>query len=78
MVYDKPNADVVMMAKLLKEAGHRIIIATGRLEQDKALTITQLNDAGVEFEEFMPDFDWGDFPGKYSTGGGVGSMFRSV
>ena len=36
------------------------------------------DDAGVEFEEFMPDFDWGDFPGKYSTGGGVGSMFRRV
>ena len=36
------------------------------------------DDAGVDIEEFMPDFDWGDFPGKYSTGGGVGSMFRSV
>ena len=50
MIYDKPNEDVVMMAKLLKEAGHRIIIATGRLEQDKALTITQLTDAGVKFD----------------------------
>ena len=36
------------------------------------------DDAGVDIEEFMPDFDWGDFPGKYSTGGGVGSMFRRV
>lgn len=50
MIHDTPNKDVVMMAKLLKEAGHRIIIATGRLEQDRALTITQLNDAGVEFD----------------------------
>ena len=36
------------------------------------------DEAGVDIEEFMPDFDWGDFPGKYSTGGGVGSLFRSV
>ena len=39
-----------------------------------------LKDAGVDIEEFMPDFDWGDFPGKdeFATGGGVGSMFRRV
>jgi phosphoglycolate phosphatase-like HAD superfamily hydrolase len=64
MIHDTPNKDVVMMAKLLKEAGHRIIISTGRLEQDKDLTLTQLKDAGVEFdlalfrvteEEFKPD-----------------------
>jgi hypothetical protein len=38
------------------------------------------DDAGIEFDEFMPDFDWGDFPGKneFATGGGVGSMFRRV
>ena len=31
MVNDTPNEDIVMMANLLKEAGHRIIIATGRI-----------------------------------------------
>jgi len=32
------------------------------------------DDAGIEFEEFMTDFDWGDFPGKddFATGGRVG------
>ena len=32
------------------------------------------DEAGVEFEEFMTDFDWGDFPGKdeFATGGRVG------
>ena len=64
MTYDTPNKDVVMMAKLLKEAGHSILIATGRLAQDKALTLKQLRDAGVEYdavffrsvdEEYRPD-----------------------
>ena len=50
MIYDKPNMDVVMMAKLLQEAGHRIIIATGRLEDDKELTLKQLKDAGVKYD----------------------------
>ena len=50
MIHDTPNEDVVMMAKLLKEAGHRIIISTGRLEQDKDLTLKQLKDAGVEHD----------------------------
>jgi hypothetical protein len=36
--------------------------------------------AGVDIEEFMPDFDWGDFPGKdsFAQGGGVGSLFRKT
>jgi phosphoglycolate phosphatase-like HAD superfamily hydrolase len=64
MVNDTPNEDVVMMAKLLKEAGHIIIIATGRLEKDKLLTLTQLKNAGVEYdaaffraveEQYKPD-----------------------
>ena len=49
MIYDTPNKDVVMMAKLLQEAGHRIIISTGRLEEDKELTLKQLKDAGVNY-----------------------------
>jgi len=64
MADDTPNKDVVMMAKLLKEAGHRIIIATGRLEDDSSLTRRQLSDAGVSWDamfcraksdEFKPD-----------------------
>jgi phosphoglycolate phosphatase-like HAD superfamily hydrolase len=50
MIYDTPNKDVVMMAKLLKEAGNRIIIATGRLEDDSSLTRRQLSDAGVSWD----------------------------
>ena len=50
---------------------------------DDALTWVRgemADDAGVDIEEFMPDFDWGDFPGKdsFAQGGGVGSMFRRV
>ena len=50
---------------------------------DDALTWVRgemADDAGVDIEEFMPDFDWGDFPGKdgFALGGGVGSMFRRV
>jgi len=64
MIFDKPNEDVVMMAKLLEAAGHRIIIATGRLEHDKELTLKQLKDAGVNYslalfrgiwERYSPD-----------------------
>jgi phosphoglycolate phosphatase-like HAD superfamily hydrolase len=64
MIYDTPNKDVVMMAKLLKDAGHSILIATGRLAKDKALTLKQLRDAGVEYdavffrsveEQYKPD-----------------------
>ena len=64
MVNDTPNEDIVMMANLLKEAGHRIIIATGRLEDDVPLTKRQLNNAGVSWDamffrttkdEFKPD-----------------------
>jgi len=64
MINDTPNEDIVMMANLLKEAGHRILISTGRLEKDKELTLKQLKDAGVAFdlalfrlkeEEFKPD-----------------------
>ena len=53
-----------MMAKLLKEAGHRIIIATGRLQSDRAITLKQLLGAGIVFDaiytrqkvdEFKPD-----------------------
>ena len=50
MANDTPNEDIVMMAKLLKEAGHRIIIATGRLQSDRAITLKQLLGAGIVFD----------------------------
>ena len=50
MADDTPNEDVVMMAKLLKKAGHRIIIATGRLQSERAITLKQLLGAGVVFD----------------------------
>ena len=33
------------------------------------------DEAGVDIDEFMTDFNWDD---KYAQGGGVGSMFRRV
>ena len=65
MVDDTPNEHVVMMAKMLKDAGHRIIISTGRLESDKDLTLDQIGKAGVRYDlacfrdldqRYMPDF----------------------
>jgi|TARA_B100001964_G_scaffold192604_2_gene215388 phosphoglycolate phosphatase-like HAD superfamily hydrolase len=50
MIHDTPNEDVVMMAKVLREAGHRIIIATGRMIDDIDITVKQLKDAGVWFD----------------------------
>jgi len=50
MADDTPNEDIVMMAKLLKKAGHRIIIATGRLQSERAITLKQLLGAGVVFD----------------------------
>ena len=58
MIHDTPNEDVVMMAKLLKEAGHRIIIATGRLDEDKDLTLKQLKDAGVKYDAVFLRGKW--------------------
>ena len=50
MRYDTPIKEVVEMAKLLKQAGHRIIIASGRGNEHLDLTIEQLKDAGVEYD----------------------------
>ena len=61
----------------------RDVMKTEGQNPDDALTWVRgemADDAGVDIEEFMPDFDWGDFPGKdsFAHGGGVGSMFRRV
>tara|TARA_R100000656_G_C3926847_1_gene124005 strand:- start:376 stop:822 length:447 start_codon:yes stop_codon:yes gene_type:complete len=49
MIRDKPNEDVCAVARALDEVGHRIIIASGRLEEDLELTKTQLRKAGVRY-----------------------------
>ena len=71
--YNLQEIDILMRArKVMKEEGQNPDDALAWVRGQMA------DDAGVDIEEFMPDFDWGDFPGKYSTGGGVGSMFRRV
>ena len=43
---------------------------------DDALTWVRsemADDAGVDIEDFMTDFDWGDFPGK-AEGGRIGMV----
>jgi phosphoglycolate phosphatase-like HAD superfamily hydrolase len=66
IVNDTPNEDVVLMAKLLRDAGNRILIATGRLIDDIDITVSQLKDAGVwfdaiytraKFDQYKPDFE---------------------
>ena len=47
---DTPNHDVVEMAKLLKAAGNRIIISSGRFEDQKEITEQQLAEAGVRYD----------------------------
>ena len=71
--YNLQEIDILMRARrVMKEEGQNPDDALAWVRGQMA------DDAGVDIEEFMPDFDWGDFPGKYSTGGGVGSMFRTV
>ena len=69
--YTLQEIDILMRARrVMKEEGQNPDDALAWVRGEMA------DDAGVDIEEFMPDFDWGDFPGKYSTGGGVGSLFR--
>ena len=49
MSYDTPNSDVCAVANSLVLAGHRIIIASGRMEDDRGLTKSQLGFAGVHW-----------------------------
>ena len=54
--------------KVMKEEGQNPDDALSWVRGEMA------DDAGIEFEEFMPDFDWGDFPGK-AEGGRIGMMY---
>ena len=49
-VNDTPHHDIVEMAIMLKNAGNRIIISSGRVQAQKEITIKQLHDAGVMFD----------------------------
>ena len=67
--YNLQEIDIIKRARdVMKKEGQN---------PDDALTWVRgemADEAGVEFEEFMTDFDWGDFPGKddFATGGRVG------
>lgn len=63
---DQPNHAVIAMAQMLKDAGHRIIILSGRSKATKDATKDWLNQFGVPFDilkmrptskdfMFMPD-----------------------
>jgi HAD superfamily, subfamily IIIB (Acid phosphatase) len=49
-VNDTPHHDIVEMAIMLKNAGNRIIISSGRVQSQLDITIKQLHDAGVMFD----------------------------
>jgi len=65
---DLPNTPVIVMARLLKESGHRIVIFSGRSKATKDATKQWLNNFNVPFDilkmrptskefMFMPDDD---------------------
>ena len=60
MVNDRPNPPVVMIAHLLKAAGHRIIIATGRPLRYQMVTRAFLDDIAVSYDAiyFRKDKDY--------------------
>ena len=47
---DKPNWSVIHMAKILKDAGHQIVIFSGRSKATKDTTKEWLNKFGVPFD----------------------------
>ena len=50
MIGDTPIQPVVMMAQLLKSAGHRIIIATGRPRRSNNITLQFLRDNDIPYD----------------------------
>jgi len=46
---DTPNLDVFAIALALRRDGHRLIVASGRMEKERALTKTQLHLGGLVF-----------------------------
>ena len=72
--YNLQEIDIIMRArKVMKEEGQNPDDALAWVRGEMA------DKAGVEFEDFMTDFDWGDFPGKdgFATGGRVGYFMGS-
>ena len=69
--YNLQEIDIIRRAREVMKRGD----AT---HPDDALTWVRgemADEAGVDIDEFMTDFNWDD---KYAQGGGVGSMFRRV
>ena len=50
MINDKPNSPVIMVAQLLKAAGHRILIATGRPRRYQIPTLRFLDTVNVSYD----------------------------
>ena len=50
MINDKPNSPVIMIARLLKAAGHRILIATGRPRRYQIPTLRFLDTVSVSYD----------------------------
>ena len=76
--YDKELTDIELAQEgyNLQEIGiikrAREVIKKENQNPDDALAWVRgemADEAGVEFEEFMTDFDWGDFPGGNASGG---------
>lgn len=51
--FDEPNYPVIRMVQLLHEAGYRIIIATGRIDDIADKTVEWLNKYGIPFDELI-------------------------
>ena len=50
---DKPNLDVFTVAIALQKAGHNIIIASGRNESQREITVKQLDRQGLIFVDMF-------------------------
>jgi len=50
---DKPNLDVFAIALALQKAGHNIIIASGRNESQREITVKQLDRQGLIFVDMF-------------------------
>tara|TARA_B100000530_G_C15916437_1_gene471428 strand:- start:1315 stop:1752 length:438 start_codon:yes stop_codon:yes gene_type:complete len=50
-VFDKPNEEIFTIARDLADAGHRILISTGRMKHERDITIEQITSNGLGFHE---------------------------
>lgn len=52
-IHDEPKHDVIELAKMCDDAGHRIIISSGRSENVKQQTKAWLRDQGIVYSELL-------------------------